>query len=129
MIDPIVQSDQTLLEVPRAALEGVVRELERDGYFVAVVDRAPVFNQETLMHALYQSCRFPAYFGFNWDAVADCLTDFSWAEGKGYFLVFNDWPLLQSEAPDEARTLLEIAADAGRVWAEEGKVLRVLAAA
>ena len=128
MIDTVIQSEQTLLEVPRAELSKTVAELEAAGYFVAIVDRAPVFNKETLMHALYQSCKFPAYFGFNWDAVNDCLTDFSWAEAKGYFLVFNDWPLLQNEAPEEAKLLLEIVTDAQRVWAGEGVVMRVLAA-
>jgi RNAse (barnase) inhibitor barstar len=130
MIDTIIESEQTLIEVPRAELAKTLAELEAAGFFVAIVDRAPVFNKETLMHALYQSCKFPAYFGFNWDAVNDCVTDFSWiVEEKGYVLVFNDWPLLQSEAPEEAKMLLEIVADAQRVWAAEGVVLRMITAA
>lgn len=121
MIERFIHPNSVRLELPHFDLAETATQLRRAGYFVATVDRAPVFNKETLMHALYQSGRFPAYFGFNWDAVADCLTDFSWMEAKGYFLVFNDWFLLESEAPDEAKMLLEVAAEAQKVWQGEGK--------
>ncbi len=116
------------LELPQTELKALKQDLEAQGYFVTEVDRAPVFNKEILLHALYQSCRFPAYFGFNWDALSDCLSDFSWLEAKGYFLFFNDWVLLEHEAPEEAKLFLEILEDVQKTWQAEGKPFRLLTA-
>ncbi len=32
-------------------------------------------NKETLLTSIAQACDFPSYFGHNWDALWDCLTD------------------------------------------------------
>ncbi len=32
-------------------------------------------NKETLLISIAKACDFPAYFGHNWDALWDCLTD------------------------------------------------------
>lgn len=34
-----------------------------------------VFEKSTFLPALAEVCNFPSYFGHNWDAVWDCLTD------------------------------------------------------
>ncbi|MFR9164902.1 MAG: barstar family protein [Dysgonomonas sp.] len=36
--------------------------------------------------------RFPNYFGFNWNALLDCLRDFDWIEEK-YIILIHDCPL------------------------------------
>lgn len=45
------------------------------GWRVLVLDRAPVVDKATLLHACYQSGEYPAGFGFNWDALADAVGD------------------------------------------------------
>ncbi len=32
-------------------------------------------NKDTLLTSVAKACKFPAYFGHNWDALWDCLTD------------------------------------------------------
>lgn len=32
-------------------------------------------NKETLLSSLAKACNFPSWFGHNWDAAWDCLTD------------------------------------------------------
>jgi RNAse (barnase) inhibitor barstar len=32
-------------------------------------------NKETLLRSLAKACNFPSWFGHNWDAAWDCLTD------------------------------------------------------
>ena len=34
-----------------------------------------VLNKEILLKSVAKACDFPAYFGHNWDALWDCLTD------------------------------------------------------
>ena len=34
-----------------------------------------ILDKETLLTSIAKACDFPAYFGHNWDALWDCLTD------------------------------------------------------
>ncbi|MCD9142382.1 barstar family protein [Streptomyces albireticuli] len=73
---------------------------------------------------------FPEWFGRNWDALADCLTDLSWwlEEGKarGYLLVTEDWETFRKAAPKDARTAEAIFGDAVDHWADAESPLAVL---
>ncbi len=66
-------------------------------HHAAIIDRAPVFNKETLLHALYQSLRFPGYFGFTWDALEDMLVSLKGEPGHGFALLFHDLSQLPGE--------------------------------
>ncbi len=94
----------------------------RAGWFAPRVDRAPVFNKVTLLHAIYQSCEFPAWFGFNWDALRDSLSDLSWCPANGYALLFRNLGLLQVRAPDDYATFIDVAQEACEIWAEASGV-------
>ncbi|MEY4530377.1 MAG: hypothetical protein RLZZ156_1098 [Deinococcota bacterium] len=95
-------------------------ELEAHGYVVLTIDRAPVFNKETLLHGIYQAGMFPAYFGFNWDALRDCLTDFSWLTApKGIILVLQNSALLEARDNDSWLTLLEMMAEVSALRATQ----------
>lgn len=112
---PNMQSDKVVLETSQSYKE-VIQHLRSDGYFAILVDRAPVFNKDTLLHALYQSCVFPAYFGFNWDALKDILVDASWVSQsgqtyKGLVLVFRNFDVLEQRASSVAETFLSIIQD------------------
>ncbi|MCF7830820.1 barstar family protein [Candidatus Gracilibacteria bacterium] len=63
------------------------------------VVRLPV-NIETkleLLQSLYKILQFPDYFGFNWDALIDCLGDFHWLKAKNLVLVHEDIPFKNKE--------------------------------
>lgn len=49
--------------------------------------------------------RFPYYFGENWDALDECLTDLEWLPAQSYLaLVINAVHLLGTEPVDQRRT-------------------------
>ncbi|MBU7599753.1 barstar family protein [Streptomyces sp. P38-E01] len=59
----------------------------------------------------------PEWFGRNWDALADCLTDLSWwGEPAGHLVVANGWRGFESAAPADAATAEEILAAAASFW-------------
>lgn len=89
-----------------AAVEAVLERLRREGIEGIWVDRAPVFDKTTLLHALYQSLRLPAWFGFNWDALEDCLSELHTQPPRA--LVFRDFALLEERDPESARTFMDI---------------------
>jgi hypothetical protein len=58
--------------------------------------------------------RFPAYFGHNWDALMDCLRDFSWASQKRIIITHEDLPLANDGK--ELQIYLEILETAVNDW-------------
>ncbi|WP_190133070.1 barstar family protein [Streptomyces mashuensis] len=75
---------------------------------------------------------FPSWFGHNWDALADCLTDLSWwreaGKTRGHLLLAEDWETFRKSAPADARTAEAILTDAVGFWAGHDPVLAVLLA-
>lgn len=59
---------------------------------------------------------FPDYFGHNWDALEECLTDLEWLPAKGYILLITDAAHLLPDDEEEYETFLEILRDAGETW-------------
>jgi hypothetical protein len=66
--------------------------------------------------------QFPPYFGENWDALHDCLTDLEWLAADGYVLLFTDAPrLLEAAPPLESERLVLVLQGAAGSWnAPEG---------
>jgi Barstar (barnase inhibitor) len=127
ILEKIAQTSDGVLESTQNVRE-ILSELRGADCFAVLVDRATVFDKVTLLHALYQSCVFPAHFGFNWDALEDTLLDFSWLdfswlgvtqqEVKGYVLVFRNFAVLEERAENVAETFLEIVRDVVKVRRE-----------
>jgi len=70
------------------------------------------------------ACGFPDWFGRNWDALFDCLTDLSWRPASGYLLLFEHADELQQHDRNVLDTVVGILDDAARDWHERGKPLR-----
>lgn len=48
-----------------------------ESYFLASI-KSNIHSVDELMEELKFKLNFPDYFGSNWDALSDCLTDFFW---------------------------------------------------
>jgi len=71
-----------------------------------------VADKAALMARLAQSLQLPEWFGANWDALEDALTDV-----RGY-LVFRDQETLPA---DDLGVLLDVLSGAAGYWAERGE--------
>jgi hypothetical protein len=67
-----------------------------------------LYTQEQLLEALYYLLWLPGYFGFNWNALYECLRDFHWISEKRVVLVHNGLPKLPA---DELKIYLEVLRD------------------
>ena len=81
-----------------------------------VVYISQVEGKHELLDKLSTALCFPDYFGYNWDALLDCLRDFSWVKKKGVILVHTKIPVLSDM---ELQTYIKILVDATRDWKEE----------
>jgi Barstar (barnase inhibitor) len=69
-----------------------------------------------LFEALAEALAFPDWFGYNWDALEDCLSDLSWRQGPGHVLLFEDYP-----KGDELGVLIEVLRSSAQYWASRGQ--------
>ena len=51
----------------------------------------------SLLSHYEQAGQFPSYFGRNWDALSDCLRDFSWISQMRIIIAHNGLPLRADE--------------------------------
>ncbi len=82
---------------------------------IARIDLKGVSEKEALMQHIAQALGFPRWFGGNWDALEDCLTDLSWSKAAGHVLLIDNAERLPA---DERGILVDILASAAASWAE-----------
>ena len=98
------------------------REITRrdvpDGILLVEADAALMMNYEGLFRELATVFQFPDYFGKNYNALDECITDLDWLPAEGYlFVIKNSARLLIEESGDDLGVLLRIMDEAGKEWA------------
>jgi RNAse (barnase) inhibitor barstar len=105
-----------------AALYTLARSL---GFDCLRVDLSRCSDKEGLLAEIARALQFPDWFGSNWDALFDCLTDLSWRPAQGYVLIFERAAELRASEPEVFDTALAIFEDAAAAWARRGVPMRV----
>jgi len=78
--------------------------------------RVPFADKAPLLKTMASALGFPDWFGHNWDALEDCLTDLSWRDAPGHVL------LIESPRPgDDLGVLVDILRSSAEFWAGRGK--------
>jgi RNAse (barnase) inhibitor barstar len=77
---------------------------------------ADIASKQSLLSTLAQQLVFPDYFGWNWDALEECIRDLSWLPAGEVVLIHADVPLLNDIA--NARMYLAILHEAVRKTAD-----------
>lgn len=78
--------------------------------------RVAFADKEKLLKNIARALDFPEWFGGNWDALEDCLTDLSWRDAEGYVLLFE-----KAKPGDELGVLIDVLRTAAEHWAGRGK--------
>ncbi len=73
-------------------------------------------GKEALLSAIAASLDFPEWFGGNWDALEDCLTDLSWRPHSGQVIVFTG-----ETGKDELGILIDVLRSASESWRDRGR--------
>lgn len=90
------------------------------------LDLDGVDGKARLLAVFAQRLHFPDPFGANWDALADCLQDFSWWRAAGYVINVTHARHFALAAPQEFSQLLEILRLSTIYWREHGRIFLVL---
>lgn len=90
-----------------------------DGLSARVLRGSKMRSVLALFDELGAVLQFPDYFGANWPAAAECMSDLAWIPaGEGYVLVIVDADLVLSvESPDQIGVLVNTLTSAAESWA------------
>jgi hypothetical protein len=93
-----------------------------------VLDLTGVGDRQAFMDRCTADLDLPEWFGRNWDALADCLTDLSWwpAEPGGRLLRVRGWRGYAERLPREWRIVKDILRDAELFWRDTDTELSVV---
>ena len=109
-----------VFHLPIAKAPDIAAAARANRFRAVRIDLADCEDKDAVLSAVAAALEFPDWFGHNWDALADCLTDLSWSEASGYVLVFSGTGNFAGTAPDDFDTLIEILSQASASWGQLG---------
>jgi RNAse (barnase) inhibitor barstar len=104
-----------------AALCAFARSL---GFVCARIDLTGCRDKGEFLARIAVALEFPGWFGGNWDALFDCLTDLGWRPAVGYLLIFEHAAGWRDAAPEAFDAAVAILGDASAAWQERGVPFR-----
>lgn len=96
---------------------GIEQAADKARFCRLKADIAEHASIEAALRQLGSALKFPIWYGANFDALYDCLTDVAWQPAKGHVLFVNGISRLRTADPNDFATLIEVlqaAADARR---------------
>jgi hypothetical protein len=105
-----------------ASHSGVYRAARADEIVDAVsgsklsLTRIPYAEKQPLLKNIAVALEFPDWFGGNWDALEDCLSDLSWHKAGGHVLLFDG-----VKPNDDLGVLIDVLRSSAEFWAGRGK--------
>ena len=77
------------------------------------IDLGAIRTKEALLDRMARSLAFPDWFGRNWDALEDCLSDLSWTGAEGHVLCLKGGEALEA---DDREILLDVLRAVAESW-------------
>jgi hypothetical protein len=116
---PDVSCFISLAESPSVAFD-LAQLVSRDGITVRVLAGARMRTRDGTFAEHASALQFPPYFGSNWDAMDECLSDLSWL-GAGPFAIFvlDAHLVLDSEDSGVLATVVRGWSMAASAWATQ----------
>jgi hypothetical protein len=90
------------------------------------LDGEKITTKTEFLQAAAQALQFPDYFGYNWDAFEDCLTDLDLLTGKGHILLYTQPEKFATANPKDWSTLMSIFRTAVQDWLQSDLSLYIL---
>jgi hypothetical protein len=109
-------SDASKSGVYRASRADEILDATRGSELMVVrVSLAGASAKDALMARVAAALKFPQWFGGNWDALEDCLTDLAWSSAGGHVLLIEGAGEMSG---DERGIFIDILASAAAWWAD-----------
>lgn len=94
--------------LPPAHQGSAVDAAQKKGLLVLTVEIAARANKDQALEQLGAALHFPTWYGANFDALFDCLTDPDWQPARGHVIMIKGVIELRATNPDDFATLIEV---------------------
>lgn len=105
--------------LPRTGVEPIAAAARRVNFAIVECDLAGCADKAGFLARIAAALRFPDWFGHNWDALADCLSDLSWLPADGYIVILHNADRFRGASEKDFVMALEILSEAAAGWAGE----------
>lgn len=112
--------------LPPPRRTGVESAAGRFRYSTLIADIADQTTAESMLRQLGSALHFPIWYGANFDALYDCLTDPDWQPARGHVLLLQGMSALRGADPDVFATLIEVLQAAAETRQEMGAPFWIL---
>ncbi|MFK4598789.1 barstar family protein [Streptomyces pristinaespiralis] len=85
-------------------------------FYVARLNGQDMHDEDSAFQQFWECLKFPDYFGWNWDALYDCLRDLQWLSVDRYILIVESADNALSGDPVAREALFRALWRAGRRW-------------
>lgn len=99
----------------------LIAAVHKAGLTLLRLDVKGVRDKDGLLSAIAKALEFPEWFGRNWDALEECLTDLPGNDTRGFVLLIDHCADFVKHAPHEFDTAKEVFESVAEFWAEQGK--------
>jgi RNAse (barnase) inhibitor barstar len=106
--------------LPRGNIADLRSAAENQGLALFRIDLVGINTKDRFLAALAQALGFPEWFGRNWDALEDCLTDMSWQPAAGYVLILAHADEFRTADESSFALALRILQSAAEFWRDDG---------
>ena len=105
--------------MPQIDPEPLLMAAEASGFGIFRINLAHAADKAQLLATIGATMEFPDWFGHNFDALADCLNDLSWAPADGYLVMLEHCDGIHGLAEDDFVAVLQIFEQAAAEWREQ----------
>ncbi|GAB4435739.1 MAG: barstar family protein [Rhodocyclaceae bacterium] len=115
-----------LYRLPEGDGEKLIAAAGELGYAIRIADLRGLRDKAGLLAGLARALAFPDWFGYNWDALDDCLADLSWLGDTGFLIVLEHGEDLRTGSREDFATALKIFEAAAGFWRSRDTAFWVL---
>jgi hypothetical protein len=97
-------------------IDKIIEELSPQGIQVFYLNGREISSKETFLIKAAQAMKFPAYYGANWDAFDECITDLTWCPAQRYVLLYDRPDIFATADPNQWQIAVDILHSASDYW-------------
>lgn len=110
----------------KATAESICQEIEQHNFRCFYLDGRTINDKTSFLNACGKAMSFPAYYGGNWDALDECITDLEWCPAQGYVLLYDQVEHFAGGQPEQWSVALDILHEAANYWRDRATPMYVL---
>lgn len=109
---------------PNESIANLLDAAKQSNIQVFHLEGQSITSQDLYFQEIAKLFQFPNYFGHNWDAVADCLTDLSWEEGDRILIVYSNSQSLRDR--NNWEIAMKVWSNTIEFWEQQGVMVSVV---